>query len=79
METKKERKEHLEKEGTEEKKGSSTKGVDDPMAKILIRESIISNSSDTVGPKENKQVDVQDPDDVLAFSRSVHKIDSSLE
>ncbi|KAG5242901.1 hypothetical protein IMY05_006G0063100 [Salix suchowensis] len=79
METRKERKEQSEKEVTEEKKGSSTKGVADPMTKILIRESIISNSSDTCGPEENKQAGVQDPDDVLAFSRSVHKIDSSLE
>ncbi|KAF9679825.1 hypothetical protein SADUNF_Sadunf06G0055300 [Salix dunnii] len=79
METRKEGKEQLEKEVTEEKKGSSTQGVDDPMTKISIRETIISDSSDTGGPEENKQVGVQDPDDVLAFSRSVHKIDSSLD
>uniref|UniRef100_A0A6N2KID0 Uncharacterized protein n=1 Tax=Salix viminalis TaxID=40686 RepID=A0A6N2KID0_SALVM len=73
METRKERKEQSEKEVTEEKKGSSTKGVADPMTDFD------TNGSDTGGPEENKQAGVQDPDDVLAFSRSVHKIDSSLE
>ncbi|CAK7345668.1 unnamed protein product [Dovyalis caffra] len=77
MEAKKERNEQLETEVTEEKKYSSTKGVDDPMAKILIRETIIS-SGNGHSSEENK-IGVQNPDDVLAFSRSVHKTDSSLE
>jgi len=48
------------------------------MTKMLIRESIVSdNSSNGKGDEESK-AGAQDPDDVLAFSRSVHKIDSSV-
>lgn len=39
----------------------------DPMAKLVINESV--NEGDVA----------QNPNDVLAFSRSVHNIDSSLE
>ncbi|XP_041021971.1 uncharacterized protein LOC121263203 [Juglans microcarpa x Juglans regia] len=46
----------------------------DPMAKILIRETIVADSGGDQGDHG-----AEAPDDVLAFSRSVHKIDSSLE
>lgn len=46
------------------------KAVDDPVAKALIREVIISDDDDGGAVQ---------PCDVLAFSRSVHRIDSSLE
>ncbi|XVF57132.1 hypothetical protein PTKIN_Ptkin06aG0179100 [Pterospermum kingtungense] len=39
----------------------------DPMGKVVINEAV------------NQGNEAQNPDDVLAFSRSVHKIDSSLE
>lgn len=39
----------------------------DPMGKVVINESV------------NRGIEAQNLDDVLAFSRSVHKIDSSLE
>lgn len=42
----------------------------DPMAKLLIRKSIVPDGGDR---------GAEAPEDVLAFSRSVHKIDSSLE
>lgn len=46
----------------------------DPMAKILIRKTIVTDSGGDQGDRG-----AEAPDDVLAFSRSVHKIDSSLE
>ncbi|XVF19070.1 hypothetical protein REPUB_Repub11eG0078700 [Reevesia pubescens] len=47
----------------------------DPLAKVLINETVISDPAD----ERRKGDGAQNPDDVLAFSRSVHKIDSSLE
>lgn len=44
--------------------------------KGLIRESIITT---TTGDDEDGVNRAQQPDDVLAFSRSVNKIDSSLQ
>ncbi|XP_018840925.1 uncharacterized protein LOC109006182 [Juglans regia] len=46
----------------------------DPMAKILIRKTIVTDSGEDQGDHG-----AEAPDDVLAFTRSVHKIDSSLE
>jgi len=63
---------------TWEKKGSSTRGVEYPMAKMLIRESIVSDNSSNGNGDEESKAGAQDPDDVLAFSRSVHKSDSSV-
>ncbi|KAF7837970.1 hypothetical protein G2W53_006452 [Senna tora] len=74
MEAHKERKEQVEREegkkhkyenmnNEEEKKKSEIGGA----AKRIIGESIISSG--------NKEA----PDDVLAFSRSVHNVDSSLQ
>lgn len=64
-EEKKKKKDDKEEEGVESK---MKKAMDDePVAKALIRESIISDDGEI------------HPHDVLAFSRSVHKIDSSLE
>ncbi|TYI78761.1 hypothetical protein E1A91_D06G236500v1 [Gossypium mustelinum] len=56
------------KEETERRTTTTTKTVGmDPMAKLVINETVT-------------QGDVaQNPNDVLAFSRSVHNIDSSLE
>ncbi|KAJ6958549.1 hypothetical protein NC653_040261 [Populus alba x Populus x berolinensis] len=65
-------------EVTGEKKGSSTRGVEYPMAKMLIRESIVSDNSSNGNGDEESKAGAQDPDGVLAFSRSVHKIDSSV-
>ncbi|BFG14442.1 hypothetical protein CerSpe_007160 [Prunus speciosa] len=45
----------------------------DPAAKAIIEECIISHEGEEGGGG------AKNPDDVLAFSRSVHKIDSSLE
>ena len=39
----------------------------DPMTKVVINETV------------NEGNGAQNPDDVLAFSRSIHKIDSSLQ
>ncbi|KAG2692001.1 hypothetical protein I3760_08G032400 [Carya illinoinensis] len=47
----------------------------DPMVKILIRETIVTDS----GGDHQGDHGTEAPDDVLAFSRAVHKIDSSLE
>lgn len=58
--------------------GGGHGGVDNPVAKVVIRESIISDSSHDKGHDDQKG-GAQHPDDVLAFSRCVHKIDSSLE
>ncbi|KAL9377230.1 hypothetical protein Peur_031350 [Populus x canadensis] len=55
-----------------------TRGVEYPMAKMLIRESIVSDNSSNGNGDEESKAGAQDPDDVLAFSRSVHKIDSSV-
>lgn len=81
MEAHKERKEKVEKESTTrgipEKENVSNKINDDrckrelesdEVTKRIINDNIIS-SGETV----------QDPNDVLAFSRSVHNVDSSLE
>lgn len=61
----------------------------DPMAKArqVIREAIITSSNKTIGEdedqihheKNNKEVGTKNLDDVLAFSRAVNQIDSSLE
>ena len=68
---------------TGKKKGSSTRGVEYPMAKMLakmlIRESIVSDNSSNGNGDEESKAGAQDPDGVLAFSRSVHKIDSSVQ
>ncbi|XP_073262391.1 uncharacterized protein [Populus alba] len=48
------------------------------MAKMLIRESIVSDNSSNGNGDEESKAGAQDPDGVLAFSRSVHKIDSSV-
>lgn len=78
MEANKERREQVEmkkEEKQEEKKNevleskNHTAGFD-PMAKLLIRKSIVPDGGDR---------GAEAPEDVLAFSRSVHKIDSSLE
>uniref|UniRef100_A0A803LZY4 Uncharacterized protein n=1 Tax=Chenopodium quinoa TaxID=63459 RepID=A0A803LZY4_CHEQI len=67
MEAQKERKEEMKVE--DGVKGSH--GVVDPTIKVLIRDTIVS---------DNKVKNMtQDPANVLAFSRSVNKIDSSLE
>jgi hypothetical protein len=76
MEANKERREQVEKEeddGRPDQSATETPAPAglDPTAKTLIRESIITE--DGGGGK------AADDDDVLAFSRSVHKIDSSLE
>ncbi|XP_050374517.1 uncharacterized protein LOC126792059 [Argentina anserina] len=69
----------MEKEGR--KNAATTNGGDhglnDPVAKAVIQESIISDSSRDKG--HDQKGGAQHPDDVLAFSRCVHKIDSSLE
>ncbi|KAE9604714.1 hypothetical protein Lal_00010823 [Lupinus albus] len=83
MEAHKERKEELEK-GKETKKGSKnvaneeySKGskskLDEQVTKRIIGEFIIPSN----GNNENEKAQV--PNDVLAFSRSVNKIDSLLE
>lgn len=69
-----EHKKKIENDDVENNNGTQTqskirKAVDDPVAKALIREFIISD--DDGGAVQ--------PYDVLAFSRSVHHIDSSLE
>ncbi|KAJ0049283.1 hypothetical protein Pint_15743 [Pistacia integerrima] len=71
MEASKERREQVQKQKVEEveRDARKTMGVG-AMAKDLIRESIITQHDDDKA---------QHPDDVLVFSRSVHKIDSSLE
>ncbi|OVA07523.1 hypothetical protein BVC80_37g10 [Macleaya cordata] len=46
-----------------------------PTAKMLIQESIITKGEDL----EKGGGGAQKPDDVLAFARSVNKVDSSLE
>ncbi|KAE8056718.1 hypothetical protein FH972_013464 [Carpinus fangiana] len=77
MEANKERREQVEKkkvdDGRPDQSATETPAPAalDPTAKTLIRESIITE--DGGGGK------AADDDDVLAFSRSVHKIDSSLE
>lgn len=45
----------------------------DPVTKALIRESIVTAAASDSAEEDRR------PDDVLAFSRSVNKIDSSLE
>ncbi|KAK3221263.1 hypothetical protein Dsin_008288 [Dipteronia sinensis] len=61
-----------------DKKKSEEEAKVGPSPKNLLRESIITNTDDT--NKDNKSSGVaENPEDVLAFSRSVHKIDSSLD
>ncbi|KAJ8755927.1 hypothetical protein K2173_024472 [Erythroxylum novogranatense] len=81
MEANRERREELEKKEalkddsngsrSQQLKKPSTTGFD-PITKQIIRESIVSGSGQL-------EEDSQNPDDVLVFSRSVEKIDSSLE
>lgn len=78
MEAHKERREQMEKE---EKKNATTGGhggVADPVVKAVIRGCIISDDKGH-DDKGGHGGGAQHPDDVLAFSRCVHKIDSSLE
>lgn len=89
MEARKERNEQKEKEEQQElqmgrKNQSKTRSYIDPVAKDLICESITgaANTSSTTiggGGQENKGHSVEVVEDVLVFSRSVHKMDSSLE
>ncbi|CAL0304766.1 unnamed protein product [Lupinus luteus] len=80
MEAHKEMKEELEK-GKETKNGSKNVAkeennrskLNDQVTKRVIGEFIIPSS----GNNENEKA--QTPNDVLAFSRSVNKVDSSLE
>lgn len=92
MEANEERREVVEKKEDSETQGKKKNdGVDesaatkksttglDPMTKTLIHKSIITDGN---GGKEGGTGDyhgAETRDDVLAFSRSVHKIDSSLE
>ncbi|GLT78540.1 hypothetical protein SLA2020_500710 [Shorea laevis] len=88
MDTQKQRREQAEKgrqqtEGNKEERGvcfeSRTKTtVIDPLAKLVISESIINDGSKDDKANAGRGA-AQKPDDVLAFSRAVHKIDSSLE
>lgn len=77
MEAHKERREEEEKEEEVNKKGSGGKIISnedsdksESVAKRVIRECIVAGS-------DNGRA--QDPSDVLAFSRSVHNVDSSME
>ena len=86
MEANKEKRELVEKkeeiEGKKKNDGVESATGFDPMTKILIHKSIITDgdTSDSIVGKECSDHNVAEaPDDVLAFSRSVHKIDSSLE
>ncbi|GMI73793.1 hypothetical protein HRI_001048600 [Hibiscus trionum] len=54
-------------DGAEIESTTKTRGLD-PVAKMVIDEATV-----------NRDGVAQNPDDVLAFSRSVHNIDSSLE
>lgn len=82
MEENKERREQVQKQKVEEVERDAKKKNDfdtktmgvGAMAKELIRESIITQHDD-----DDQDDKAQHPDDVLDFSRSVHKIDSSLE
>ena len=80
MEAHKERREQVEKEEEIMRRGSrKTSNEDndrsnklgDPVTQRVIRETVVS------GHNENERA--QHPNDVLAFSRSVHNVDSSLE
>ncbi|KAI3521286.1 hypothetical protein L1887_10748 [Cichorium endivia] len=64
-------KERQEQKKVEEKNKKKKEDVD-PMGKAreVIRETIVCNKSGTTA---------NDPDDILAFSRSVQNVDSSLE
>ncbi|EOY32109.1 Uncharacterized protein TCM_039609 [Theobroma cacao] len=80
MESNKERREKGEAEQVRDKRTkedaaasfeSTTKTTGmDPMAKVVINETIVSDAAAD---------GAQNPDDVLALSRSLHKIDSSLQ
>lgn len=59
---------------------SSSIGIDsrlDPVAKTLIRESLSASTEYDEGGNHHNTA--TQPEDVLVFSRSVHKIDSSLQ
>jgi hypothetical protein len=86
MEANKEKRELVEKkeeiEGKKKNDGVESATGFDPMTKILIHKSIITDggtSDSGVGKECSDHHVAEAPDDVLAFSRSVHKIDSSLE
>lgn len=58
---------------------SSTVGLEDPITKSIIRDAIISDHRHDGGNNHNHEASVaRAPDDVLAYSRCVHKVDSSL-
>lgn len=60
-----------------EEAGNENNAAKPVTVKDLIRESIIACA--TTGDGEDDINRAQQPDDVLAFSRSVNKIDSSLQ
>ncbi|XAR63721.1 hypothetical protein NMG60_11023759 [Bertholletia excelsa] len=86
MEAHKERQEQLEREDRAGTKKQSAQKFEarttpgDPTAKAreVIRESLITGNGDGT-EKENHEGAARDPDDVLAFSRTVNKVDSSLD
>nr|DAD45865.1 TPA_asm: hypothetical protein HUJ06_004095 [Nelumbo nucifera] len=79
MEAQKERQEQVQRrEGDEGKRCDDLHCSMDPTAKKLLREAI-TNTGKGARNVDKSNVEAQEPGNVLAFSRSVYKIDSSLE
>ncbi|WCJ42309.1 hypothetical protein M5689_023128 [Euphorbia peplus] len=74
MEAHKEMKEKIQ----EQKLGNEEKKMIDPLAKELISKTLVGAAASDQQKQSNKNV-AEDADDVLAYSRCVHNIDSSLE
>ena len=87
MKAHKERREQLiekeEKQHTknEEKKGTNSNSVGENVLDPVANKSLFENSIMSEGTQEKGNFDevAQNYEDLLVFSRSVHKIDSSLE
>lgn len=70
----------------ETKKNGGTNGEDAPTsldqtAKMVIREAIISKEGDGGGGRKVGEAkdETREPDDILAFHRSVNKTDSTIQ
>ncbi|KZV26792.1 hypothetical protein F511_06639 [Dorcoceras hygrometricum] len=77
MEATKERRDQTQKKHEEHNTKFDSMGE---LAREIIRESIISKDADgKIGSHRGGGNVVKEPDDVLAYSRTVHQTDSSLE
>ncbi|KAF8048965.1 hypothetical protein N665_2344s0007 [Sinapis alba] len=77
MEATKERMEKEHNKRRDESSGKNDAEKAEDTVRAIVRESIVEGGGD--GNRDGGDVSARKPEDILAFSRTVRKIDSSLE